>query len=331
MHQLPYYRYNDSISSLSCGLVQQLLMYFTYAMTLGVYRWIQQHHGLLHFSSLSSIQTLVAGSTLFLGVDFCYYWFHRMAHHVNIGWASHVTHHSSEEYNLTTALRQGAFQHFFSFSFYLPLAWIGYPPSWFISMVALNAVSQFWVHTRTIDKFPSWFEFIFNTPSHHRVHHGKNSIYIDKNHAGVLIIWDRLFGTFTPETVPVEYGITTPLRSWNPIWSQLHQIVFLWNQMRQTSRFFDKIRVWYKNPGWVPSGAPTLPTISIEKFDPPTPACDVRRACIWFGVAMILYLPFPHLPTFLQGIVALLVMGMLLQCGRLFTLPEKSKLPSVDD
>lgn len=110
---------------------------------------------MLHFSSSSSyLQTLVAGCTLFLGVDFYYYWFHRMAHHINVGFGSHVVHHSSEEYNLTIALRQRAFQHFFSFVFYLSLAWIGYPSSWFVSMVALNTESQFWVHTRTIDKFP---------------------------------------------------------------------------------------------------------------------------------------------------------------------------------
>ena len=287
-------------------------------MTLTSYRFIQEQHGLLHFSSLSTFQTILAGIALFLGVDFCYYWFHRMAHHINIGWATHVVHHSSEEYNLTTALRQGAFQHFFSFAFYLPLAWIGFPPIWFVSLVALNTVFQFWVHTRTIDKLPAWFEYILNTPSHHRVHHGQNPMYLDKNHAGTLIIWDRLFGTFMPETEPVQYGITTPLHSWKPIWSQIHYFAFLWQQMQATPRVWNKIQVWFKHPGWIPPGTNKVnaPATS-EKFDPPTSSTQLRWAVVWFGVALLVFLPFEALPPIWQLLVAPLVAAMLTKSASL--------------
>ncbi len=279
---------------------QQLCVHFTYATTLGSYRWIQDHHGLLRFSSLSTFQTLLAGITLLLGVDFCYYWFHRIAHHSNLGWATHIVHHSSEEYNLTTALRQGALQHFFSFIFYLPLAWIGYPPIWFASMVAFNTVFQFWVHTRTIDKLPAWIEYIFNTPSHHRVHHGQNPEYLDKNHAGILIIWDRWFGTFVPEKAPVQYGITTPLHSWHPIWSQVHYFSSLWEQMQGVPRLQDKLRVWYKNPGWTPQGTPTPTASYAEKFNPIVPMTNLKWALGWFAIALLFYLPFQSVSPFLQ-------------------------------
>ena len=162
----------------------------------------------------------VAAIGLLFGVDFCFYWFHRIAHEYAAPWATHVVHHQSEEYNLAVALRQSAFEGCFAWVFYLPLAVIGFPPIWYVSMKAINLLYQFWIHTEAIDRLGP-LEWVMNTPSHHRVHHARNPKYLDKNYAGMFIIWDRMFGTFQPEEEQPVYGITKPLQSWNPLWANL--------------------------------------------------------------------------------------------------------------
>lgn len=151
-------------------------------------------------------------------VDHGYYWAHRMVHEWNAGWTGHITHHNSEEYNLTTALRQGVFQPFFTWLFYMPLAFF-FPVPLYVSHSHINLLYQFWIHTQYIRKCPAWFEAVFNTPSHHRVHHGRNPQYIDKNYGGTLIIFDRLYGTFEPEVEEVVYGVTSQQQTWNPFWA----------------------------------------------------------------------------------------------------------------
>ena len=157
----------------------------------------------------------LAAIVLFLGVDCAYYWFHRIAHEYNAPWAGHVVHHSSEDYNLAVALRQGTFQGLFSWVFYLPLALVGFPPAWFAAMSSFDTLYQFWIHTRAIGKLGP-LEWVLNTPSHHRVHHGRNPKYLDKNYAGTLIIWDRMFGTFQAEEEEPVYGLTKPLEQLEP-------------------------------------------------------------------------------------------------------------------
>ena len=156
---------------------------------------------------------------LFLGVDCAYYWFHRIAHEYNAPWAGHVVHHSSEDYNLAVALRQGTFQGLFSWVFYLPLALLGFPPAWFAAMTSFDLLYQFWIHTRAIGKLGP-LEWVLNTPSHHRVHHARNPKYLDKNYAGTLIIWDRMFGTFQAEEEEPVYGLTKPLEQLEPALGQ---------------------------------------------------------------------------------------------------------------
>jgi hypothetical protein len=184
-----------------------------------------------------------------------------MMHQTNLGWATHVAHHSSEEYNLTVALRQGAFQVVFGIPFFLPLALIGFPWEVMLATGALNTVLQFWFHTRLVNKLPRWFEYVMNTPSHHRVHHGKNPKYIDKNHAGVLIIWDRMYGTFQPEEEEPVYGITTPLASWSPVWANLHFFAWIGRQFKGVRSLRDVWMVLFGPPGWRPKalGDPLLP------------------------------------------------------------------------
>ena len=189
---------------------------------------------------------------LFIGVDFFYYWFHRLAHEISLFWGTHIVHHQSEEYNLSVALRQSAFQGFVSMVFYFPLALVGFNPISFVTISAFQTLYQFWIHTKAIKKMPTWFEYIFNTPSHHRVHHGRNPKYIDKNHGGTLIIFDRLFGTFQEEEEEVIYGVTKPLASWNPVWANFDWYVDMWNDLKKPMSWKDRVRLLFNKPGWLP-------------------------------------------------------------------------------
>ncbi|RZK53157.1 MAG: sterol desaturase family protein, partial [Pedobacter sp.] len=200
--KLGYYRLNDSISNLSQGIGQQVTGLFMKTALFFGYTYIFENWRLLTMPK--NVWIWIA---LFIAVDFFYYWFHRMSHQVNALWAAHIVHHQSEDYNLTVALRQSWFQGWFSWVFYLPLAWLGFDPVMFLTLSAFNTLYQFWIHTQAI-KSMGMLEHIINTPSHHRVHHGSNPKYIDKNHAGSLIIWDKMFGTFQKEEEQVYYGIT---------------------------------------------------------------------------------------------------------------------------
>jgi alkylglycerol monooxygenase len=241
-----FYRLNDSISNLSQGIGSQLVGVFMKTATFFAYLYIFDHWRINSFPT-----TFVTWLLLFLGVDFFYYWFHRMSHEVNALWASHIVHHQSEEYNLTVALRQSWFQGGFSWAFYLPLAFAGFDPLMFLTVSSFNTLYQFWIHTRTIGKLGP-LEWIFNTPSHHRVHHGSNEKYIDKNHAGSLIIWDRMFRTFQSEEEEVVYGITKPLNSWNPLWANFHYWYELFKQSESTVSIKNKFLIYLMPPGWTP-------------------------------------------------------------------------------
>jgi len=191
--------------------------------------------------------------TAFVLYDFCYYWNHRLGHEMNILWAAHVVHHSSEEYNLTTALRQSG-SSFFSWVFYLPMAILGFEPIVLITVGSLNLIYQFWVHTRHIRKL-GWYEWVFVTPSNHRVHHAQNQIYIDRNYGGVFILWDRLFGSFQEELhsdKPI-YGIRKALKSWDPLWANVHVYTQLFKDCWHANRWQDKLLIWFKRTGWRPA------------------------------------------------------------------------------
>ena len=172
---------------------------------------------------------------LFVLDDFFYYIFHRVSHESRLFWNFHVVHHSSEHYNLSVAVRQSWFSGILHWIFYIPIMLLGFAPWMFLMMHGFNLIYQFWIHTKFIDKM-GWFEYVFNTPSHHRVHHGVNEQYLDKNYAGVLIIWDRMFKSFVVETETPRYGIITPLKSYNPLWINTHGWVEMFQAIgRQTS------------------------------------------------------------------------------------------------
>lgn len=184
--------------------------------------------------------------------DFCYYWFHRLHHETRIGWAAHVNHHSSQRYNLAVALRQSWTTPLTGFVFWLPLAIIGFHPVLILFAQAISLLYQFWIHTQAINRLGP-LEWIFNTPSHHRVHHGANPEYIDKNYAGILIIWDRLFGSFAPEQAPVQYGLTKNINSYNPLTIAFHEWQTMARDARQAMGWKNKLGYLLRRPGWQPS------------------------------------------------------------------------------
>ena len=254
----PLYRFNDAVTNISCGIGQQISGVLFKTILIVGYIFLYDNFRLVQNIPNQWWMYII----LFLGVDLCYYWFHRYAHEINFMWGTHVVHHQSEEYNFSVALRQSAFQSIFSSIFYLPLALIGFHPVAFVTINAFQTLYQFWIHTKTIGKLHPVIEFIFNTPSHHRVHHGVNPKYIDRNHGGTLIIFDRMFGTFQEEDEEetVVYGVTRPVASWNPVWANFDYYAFLLNDMRE-AKWIDRFRMLIKKPGWRPDymGGPLTP------------------------------------------------------------------------
>jgi sterol desaturase/sphingolipid hydroxylase (fatty acid hydroxylase superfamily) len=187
-----------------------------------------------------------------LAVDFAYYWFHRLHHEVRVLWASHVPHHSSQHYNLSTALRQ-SWTPFTGLPFYLPLAFI-FSPAQIATAYGINLLYQFWIHTELIDRLGP-LEWVFNTPSHHRVHHGANVEYLDRNYAGILILWDRWFGSFEPEREPVRYGLTKNIGSFNPVYAAFHEFVAVLRDALSADSLRDAVGYLLQPPGWKPRGA----------------------------------------------------------------------------
>ncbi|MCB1552809.1 MAG: sterol desaturase family protein [Xanthomonadales bacterium] len=209
----------DSISNAALALMHQVADALAWAATLGLFYAVYQ------FRLFDIPATWWGIALLVLGQDFLYYWFHRAHHRIRWMWASHVTHHSSERLNLSTAFRQSlTYPISGMWLFWLPLAWLGFEPTHIVAVVAINLGFQFFVHTQAIGRL-GWVEKIFNTPSHHRVHHARNDKYIDRNYAGVLIVWDKLFGTFVEEDpdVPCEYGIIGQIHSHNPVTLTFHE------------------------------------------------------------------------------------------------------------
>jgi len=214
------YSWTDTLSNAGLALMHQAADAVAWLLVIGAFYWVYQYR---LFELAPTSAWTIAG--LFVAQDFFYYWFHRAHHRIRWMWASHVTHHSSERLNLSTAFRQSlTYPISGMWLFWLPLAWIGFEPTTIVAVVAINLGFQFFVHTQAVGKL-GWIEKVFNTPSHHRVHHARNAKYIDRNYAGVLIIWDRLFGTFVEEDaeVPCAYGIIGPIHSHNPIRLTFHE------------------------------------------------------------------------------------------------------------
>ena len=242
-----HYRLSDSLTSLSTGTLSQLMGIIHLLIPFTAYIWLYQNYALFEITHSPWNWVWV-----FVLYDLAYYWKHRFGHEINIMWAAHVVHHSSEEFNLSTALRQTSGSNI-GFLIYLPLAVLGIDPVMLATVGGLNLVYQYWVHTQHIDKL-GWMEKVFVTPSNHRGHHAQNTVYIDRNYGGVFILWDRLFGTYQPELdddKPV-FGIRGALASWNPLWANLQIFSQLARDCYHTKNWWHKFSLWFRRTGWRP-------------------------------------------------------------------------------
>jgi len=236
------YRLADAITDLGCGVGQRVLLLFFEGGLFAVYVLCYQRLRVVDVGRWPVAAWVVA----VVGVDFIYYWWHRASHRVNVLWAAHIVHHQSEDYNLAVALRQAVLTPVTHLPFSLPLAMLGVPPLVYAAAEAINTLYQFWIHTETIRRLGP-VEAVLNTPSHHRVHHAKNPQYLDRNYAGMFIVWDRLFGTYEPEREPPSYGITKPLASFNPLWAQVHYLVEL-ARLARGRGLVERLRIWLSPP-----------------------------------------------------------------------------------
>lgn len=258
------YRFKDTIANILAGVMQQTLKL---VLKIGAYTYVFE---LFHFFDIPA--NWVSGIALVFLYDFCYYWSHRMAHEVSLFWGGHVVHHQSEDFNLSVALRQSSTSFLWSFPFYLPLAIIGFDPMQLAFIAGINLIYQFWIHTEHIVRMPAWFEAVMNSPAHHRVHHGRDPKYIDKNHAGMFIIWDKLFGTFQEEEEKVNYGVTVPVATWNPVYANFKHYIYLFKMLLGVRSFGDGIKLLFYKPGWQPDylGGSIIPkkvNPAYEKFN----------------------------------------------------------------
>ena len=278
-----------------------------------VYVWVYTNFHLVNLPWDSPVTWWVA----FIGVDFGYYWFHRAAHEVNIIWAAHQAHHSSEYYNLSTALRQSSVLSHMLWFIYLPLA-LFLPPPMYLMHQQFNLLYQFWIHTEVINTLGP-LEWVLNTPSHHRVHHGRNPYCIDRNYAGVLIIWDRMFGTFEPEKDErIVYGLVHPLNSWNPLWVQFHHFIYLFRVVLEHDQLSDKLSLLFKGPGWSP-GKPRLGyrediplPMNKKPYDRKTPLWLDAYIVLHFVIVIVLSLTVGEVRTHFHPLISVAVIIFLI-------------------
>ena len=284
------YRLNDAINSISLGVMSQLGGVLLKVLTIGIYTVVfSTPAGDPKGAFWNSWYGIVLALVFY---DLCYYWYHRAGHVVALFWAAHVVHHQSQHYNLTTALRQTSSGALFSWIFYLPMAAAGVPPLVFGTVALIDLLYQFWVHTEQVGRL-GWFDRVFCSPSNHRVHHAVNDGYIDKNYGGILVLWDRLFGTFQEEHEPCVYGTRTPLNSWDPLWANAEVYWALAQASWHTQRWGDKLRIWFKPPGWQPADLarshpyPAFKLASLTTYNPPLGRGQQWFAVLQFGLALV--------------------------------------------
>ena len=248
------YETKDAITSITMGLGNVFLGLISKGLVFAIFFYLYSNFRIftIPFVWWSWILMLIIE-------DFVYYWFHRTSHLSRFFWASHIVHHSSQKYNLSTALRQTWTGGFLSFVFWLPLPLLGFHPVMILAQMSISLIYQYWIHTEFIKKMPKWFELIFNTPSHHRVHHATNPQYLDRNHAGIFIVWDKWFGTFEPEIEKPIYGLVKNIHSFNPLYVAFHEWIDLFKDFfRDKSPLAKKIQYFVQPPGWKPNGSGTM-------------------------------------------------------------------------
>lgn len=250
------YAYKDALTSIAMGLGNVAIGLFTKGIVLTIFYFIYTS---VHVFTIPF--TWWAWILLLFAEDLTYYWNHRIGHTSRFFWASHVVHHSSQKYNLSTALRQTWSGSFYTFIWWIPLVVIGFHPIMILVQMSISLLYQYWIHTEMITKLPKWFEAVFNTPSHHRVHHATNPQYLDRNHAGIFIIWDKLFGTFEPEVEKPVYGLVKNIDTYNPIKVAYLEWYYLLKDVVTTkTSLLNRLKYFLKPPGWRHDGESILST-----------------------------------------------------------------------
>ncbi|HEU4612104.1 MAG TPA: sterol desaturase family protein [Kofleriaceae bacterium] len=244
------YERRDTVASLSMGVANVAVSAGAKLLSIPFYALLYQHRVL----DLGHADLAWSWLVLLVAEDFCYYWFHRCHHEVRLLWAVHVNHHSSQHYNLSTALRQALLTPITGPIFWAPLALVGFPPWMILTAQAWSLLYQFWLHTEAIGTLGP-LEYVFNTPSHHRVHHGKNVRYLDRNHGGIFIVWDRLFGTFEAEGERVVYGLTKDIETFNLIRISFHELTAIAADVRRAPTLRAKLGYVFAPPGWSHDGS----------------------------------------------------------------------------
>lgn len=282
------YRMGDTIGSVGLGVYSQLTGLYARLLSFGLY--VLVYESLRWFDLPRDALWVWCGALLLY--DFLYYWHHRAGHEIALFWAAHVVHHQSEDYNLGTALRQTSSGFLVGWVFYLPMALLGVPPLVFAVVALIDLLYQYWIHTEQVGRL-GWFDRVFASPSNHRVHHAVNDRYLDKNYGGILILWDRCFGTFAEERDddPPVYGTRKPLRSFDPVWANLETYVDLvaasW---RARGGLWVRLQPWFRPPGWRADGvqpAFRLPPPE-ARFDPPLARAATIYAGLCFAVVVVI-------------------------------------------
>jgi len=319
---LKVYDIPDAVTSLHHGFLSQLTGAFTKVASLGIYIAVYETYRLTEWS-MGNVWLWVLALILY---DLCYYWAHRMGHEVNLLWASHVVHHSSEYYNLSTALRQTSTGSLLGWAFYLPLAVLGVPWQMMVTVGLIDLLYQYWVHTELIGRM-GVLDRILVTPSNHRVHHGQNDYCIDKNYGGILILWDRLFGTFEDERdgEKIVYGIRKPLKSYSPIWGNLHYYADLWRESVAAKGWRAKLGVWVAPPGgWTDEPIEHFEPSGCQRYTRQTPSAMRWYVALQYALLVPLVVHFlgivKDIPTADALVYAAIVavtavaLGALLEC-----------------
>jgi sterol desaturase/sphingolipid hydroxylase (fatty acid hydroxylase superfamily) len=313
--KLDYVNLHNSIANISIGIAERLMDVFVAGLFYYVYEYLQQHFAL--FTIRANVLTWIL---LLVSTDFVWYWYHRFAHEWNIFWAVHVVHHQSEDFNYTASARITVLQAFVRTGFWCVLPLMGFPAGMITSMLIVHGLYPFFIHTRVIGKL-GFLEYILVTPSHHRVHHASNEKYLDKNYGDVLIIWDKLFGTFQAEEEEPQYGLTKPLKSFSFLWQHFHFFIELWIALKKEKGFFNKIKLLFKKPDVIdPENRAIAEDIFYIRHSEDAVDKPLNKYVVWqmisITVLLFLFMGFDnYVSAFYQVIVTGVIIITLVNCG----------------
>lgn len=311
--KLPYFNLHNSIANISIGIAERLCDVFAAGVFYYVYDNIQKKYGLFHIQSSVALWII-----LFLLTDFIWYWYHRWGHEINLFWMAHIVHHQSEDYNYTTSARITLLQAIIRTSLWCALPLLGFPAAMITSLLLIHGLYPFFIHTQLVGKL-GVLEYFLVTPSHHRVHHASNEEYLDKNYGDVLIIWDKLFGTFKKEDdhIAIQYGLTKPLKTHSFLWQHFHFAIELWLAIKQEKSWVKRTKLVFSKPETMRNKAETLFKVKQNSSEIDTP---LNQYVIWQMIVSLLllfaFLLFEHyltLPIKISFSIALLL--TLINCG----------------